>query len=196
MKLFACAALIGTLVAFSTSAQAVTFDVSGANLYGQTVSGTIEADAGLTTINAINLQVSGSIFNPYNVIAGYSGNVLSAQSANLFQTKIISLFFSSTDTDAYLANLHSQIVADQKNMQDFLNFILANCNGDAACQQAANQQFSLDMTVFFQRNQLLFAATVVAEALPTPLPAALPLFASGFAFLGWAARRRKQRQVA
>jgi hypothetical protein len=35
-----------------------------------------------------------------------------------------------------------------------------------------------------------------AAAAPTPLPATLPLFATGLGVLGWAARRRKQRQRA
>jgi PEP-CTERM motif-containing protein len=44
-------------------------------------------------------------------------------------------------------------------------------------------------------NGSAFLATT-GEITATPLPATLPLLASGLGFLGWAARRRKQKQVA
>jgi hypothetical protein len=50
------------------SANAVTFDVTGQNASDQTVTGTIDANATLTVINAINLQISGQPVNPFNVI--------------------------------------------------------------------------------------------------------------------------------
>ena len=53
-------ALLAATVVFACSdAHAVTFNVSGVNAFGDTLSGSLEADAALTTITAINLQVSG-----------------------------------------------------------------------------------------------------------------------------------------
>lgn len=46
------------------------------------------------------------------------------------------------------------------------------------------------------RLAAFFATEADLTATATPLPAALPLFASALGFLGWAARRRKQRHVA
>jgi hypothetical protein len=42
----------------------------------------------------------------------------------------------------------------------------------------------------------LYLGSWTEAAVATPLPAALPLFATGLGVLGWAARRRKQKQLA
>jgi hypothetical protein len=50
--------------------------------------------------------------------------------------------------------------------------------------------------VDFGPSNLDFEATVTFDTTATPLPAAFPLFATGLGVLGWAARRRKQKQLA
>jgi hypothetical protein len=59
------------------SAHAVTFDVTGSNILGQTLTETLDGDAALTNVTTVNLQVSG-VSDPLVNVTRYVSPVLNA----------------------------------------------------------------------------------------------------------------------
>src|SRR5215475_4635259 len=96
------------------SANAITFDVTGSNIFGENVTGTIDGDATLTVINAINLQFSAG---NYTVINSYVPNVLVADTNPHFIFEQITLFFSSTDANQLLDALTAGYQAAHINIE-------------------------------------------------------------------------------
>ena len=163
------------------SARAVTFDVSGSNIFGATLTGAIFGDAALTSINSVNLQVSG-VADPLIFFGG--GNASSFQASNI-SGFAATIYLSSPPGLAELQAQH-----DANAITWLITFNPASCGSDLACQsivtaqRAGALQFNDDL--FFRQ----FVAT--AAVLETPLPTALPLFATGLGVLGW---RRKRKAV-
>ena len=91
-------------------------------------------------------------------------------------------------------------------LSDFsTEFARAGCSR-AAIAQIANRRVRHHKQIFCRRHPTVSfvfrvpkpwevhgSDVLTVEALATPLPAALPLFASGVAFLGWLARRRRNK---
>ncbi len=182
------------------SANAVTFNVTGSNVLGQTVTGTIDGDAGLTTLNAINLVIPAMSGSPFNVIDDYTGNQLAADttpSGN--HDAFISFFFSSSDTDAYINTLLTTYAGLQAFYTSQHSAALFACVDPAhqpaapGCGTDADATFAAQLAALDVLRQTNFGATVVAQVETTPLPAALPLFASGAGLLGFLGWRRKRK---
>ena len=180
------------------SANAVTFDVTGKSIDGVggiSLTGTIDGDAALTVINSINLQRF-PIANPFNVINSYVPFVLHASSTPPTVPLNITLFFSSTDMNDFL-NAQGLIYFTTLNqLQAQANVAAAACNGDEFCLEIVDSDLTAAKLPILINGQRTFGALVVAEAATTPLPAALPLFASGAGVLGFFGWRRKKKAAA
>lgn len=177
------------LFAGCSFANASIYNVTGTSLDGDTLTGTIDANAGLTTIFSINLAVS-ELPNPLTSIQSYALPQLEAVNPGpdaLPNPLPIYLSFAGgpsladvnnsikTDHDAALNSLTSQL--DQLIAT---NFFGVNATAIAATEaEIASANATYDAS---------FAATAVA-AVPEPATDALMIL--GFLGLGWMAYRKK-----
>jgi hypothetical protein len=185
-----CAVLAGI---WNSRAQAVTFDIAGMDAGGQTISGTIAGDATLSTVTSVNLIESGA-GNPFNLLFnnGFSGSVPLVTVTDAPEDAVLILYLSLPGGET-IAQLNQLIQTNYSNAvaNAQATYYPSQCNGDPTCistilgDQAAaisNANTALDNS---------FAAT--ATPLATPLPAALPLFATGLGALGLLGWRRRRK---
>jgi len=169
-KVLGAAFAAGFLFA-ANSASAVTFDVNGANIFGATLTGTIEGDATLTTVSAVDLLVS-NIANPFTVLQNYAAPVLSASNIDSSFITVWLTFAGGPPTNS-LADIQTSYNADTQNVLAL--FDPATCNGDLPCEAFVSAQRAAAIAQTDAIYATEFAATAVSE---TPVPAALPHFRS------------------
>jgi hypothetical protein len=158
----------GLLFSGSGPARAVTYDVSGSNGVGYTLTGTIVADATLSTITSVNLIETSSSASSITSFISYSSPVLVID-PSIYGTVFLS--FAGGPTPAQLAAL----------IPGYFQTTYG-CGTDPICVAILTQDS--------------FVATATAEVSATPLPAALPLFAGGLGALGLLGWRRKRKAPA
>jgi hypothetical protein len=169
-KLATAASIVLGLVVLIGPARAVTYDVSGSNGVGYTLAGTIVGDATLSTITSVNLIETSSSASSITSFISYSSPVLVID-PSIYGTVFLS--FAGGPTPAQLAALIPGY------------FQTTECGTDPICTAILTQDS--------------FVATATAEVSATPLPAALPLFASGLAaagLIGWRRKRKAATQSA
>jgi hypothetical protein len=162
------------------SAHAVTFDVTGSNLNGQTLTGTLDGDAALTDVTAVNLQVSG-VADPLTIVSSYASPVLGASNSTL--TELVYLSFaggpSLSDVSQMIFNTYQSALTNAQTG-------LAECGTDTLCVIFENSQLAR-ATVNYDQS---FAATAVAAV---PEPSTWAMMMLGFAGVGFVAYRRKSK---
>ena len=172
-KLTVAASFILGLILAIGPARAVTYDISGIDISGDTLTGTIVGDATLSTITSINL-VDSQLSSPLTVVQGYGNSILSA--APTTGTPVVTIAFNS-NAFSFLSNLNTSL-----------------CNGDPVCVNILTAQLTSDLnSVSGGDFSSQFAATATAEVATTPLPAALPLYATGLGALALIRWRRKRK---
>jgi PEP-CTERM motif len=166
------------------SAHAVTFDVTGSNLLGQTLTGTLDGDAALTNVTAVDLQVSG-VTDPLTIVSSYASPVLGASNSTL--AELIYLSFaggpSLSDVSQMISNTYQSALTNAQTQ-----FNVSQCGTDPLCVTLENSELASatnSATVIYDQS---FAATAVA-AVPEPSTWAMMLL--GFAGVGFMAYRRK-----
>jgi hypothetical protein len=166
----------GTIVAvtiavlfMADTARAMTFDITGQNIFGSTVTGTINGDPTLSSVTAANLSVSRQS-GAFDFIDNYSGMVLAVHNnaENFFPN--ITLFFSSIDAEDFLAASSGELAT----------LIATNFFG----------QNTPEINALEAADTFSFAATVEAE---TPLPPTFPLLVAGIGVLCLLDWRRKKK---
>jgi hypothetical protein len=169
MKFSVCAALIGAFVAFGASAQAVTYDWS---FTSASVSGGGTLDTNVPVGPAQIVGISGTWGG--NAITGliapggfFNDNTL------LALTPSTALTFNGFSFD--VSGVPVEV------------FFCMPMDGCLLASYAAEIQDS---------RRILGTFSISPALMATPIPTALPLFASGLGFLGWAVRRRRQKQIA
>ena len=183
------AAFAAALLVTANSADAVTFNVDGANIFGATLTGTIEGDAALTTVSAVDLQVS-NILNPFTVVQNYFAPVLSVSNIDPSFITVWLTFAGGPPTNS-LADIQTSYNNDIQNVLAL--FDPATCNGNLGCELFVSAQRAGAIAQTDAIYATEFAAAAVSE---TPVPAALPLFATGVGALGLMGWRRKRKQAA
>jgi hypothetical protein len=157
--------LLAVLTAASP-ARAVIYDVTGSNLFGNTLTGTIVADATLTTITSINLIDSAATSSPITSIISYTSPGLLVSNpvpGRLVNPLPIFLSFAGGPT----------LGQDSQLIQSYAASV---CGTDPICQ-------------------FVFAAeSFVATAVPAvPEPSTWAMMILGFAGIGFMAYRRKSK---
>jgi hypothetical protein len=165
------------------SVHADTFDVTGSSVSGgTTISGTITGDAALSTVTSADLLVSGET-DPFTVIQSYSNGVLAL-------TDPLSLY---PEIFVYLSAAAQQGIEDDYQGELFqvgYDDSGTSCQGVPSCYAGYEALLQAAIAALDVEYNSDFAATPTATA--TPLPAALPLFATGLGALrlfGWRRRR-------
>jgi hypothetical protein len=146
-----------------TDARAVTFNVTGTNFSGDALTGTLEGDAALTTVTAINLVVSGPGPIPDGPVT--------------FLIDYVSPHLQAVDPSNTLG-LHIYLSGPTPSEIDAL-ILVTSCADSPPCADTLN----LLRPSWFP---------AVATAAEVPLPAALPLFATCLGFLGLLGWRRRR----
>ena len=169
-----------------SSAEAVTFDVSGHWNPSPTLSGTLDIDVTAGVVTGVDL-----------VVSGVSQHFTILQYAN----------YSSSFNVTSLGFITQNIIAPNSYYELDIQFYgtLAGFTGvnNIASAQAAYYQydifFSLPGSPFWDWHQVAqgsFSGSITPEVTTTPLPAALPLFATGLGGLGLLGWRRKRKNAA
>jgi hypothetical protein len=185
----AVAAVVGFYCAVGP-ARAIIFDVSGTNLAGDTLTGTIDANASLTTISSLNL-VDSAFSSPLTVfeIFNYYPGGFTVGTADL--TRDVSFFFVPNPAAVLQSN---QIAYDNAVAAANAQFNVASCaTGDTVCQTVVAQELASALA-FPNLQYFAFASTATVSA--TPLPAALPLYGTGLGALALLRWRRKRKAAA
>ena len=188
-KLAFAASIFSALVLVGSGpARAITYDVSGTNFLGDTLTGTVEADASLTTITSVNLvntdSFFGGQFTVFRFFDVFPGE-FTVSTAGL--TKSANFFFLP-ESAAVLQNYEAAL-ADAR-----AQFNVASCDStDIVCQIVVNQELAGALSTAATQYGDPFALTATAEVSATPLPAALPLYATGLGALALLRWRRKRK---
>lgn len=170
------------------------YNVTGTNLDGATLTGTIDATAGLTTISPINLVVFGPPNSPASIqltsIQSYAMPLLEALNpgSNALPYPVpIYLSFAGGPTIAYVNNLikteHDAVVNPLESQLN--NLIATNFLGINDPEIAATEAALFGANAFYD---VTFTATAVAAV---PEPSSYALMIVGFLGLGWVAYRKK-----
>lgn len=190
MKLLIKAAIIAAALGASTAASAATFDFSYTFTDGQQVTGSLDGTLSGTSItNISDLQVS------LNGIA-FSGGTDASGAATSLQIYGWNTSDESFDAPAAFSTVSSKnnfMIADQSPAgSPNYEFVFVNDPSFGTSVQAANflhsDSFSGSGATQFAND--LGAGTWSVTPAPVPLPAALPLLASGLALFGIGRRRR------
>ena len=186
LKYLVAASLLGLTI---SSANAVTFDVTGTDGYGDTLTGTMVGDAGLTYLTSINFNETGQQ-NPFTTIFSYSPYV--ALVGNGSRNFWVSFSFAGGPTPSEALQMidttYSNGIANVQAAYD-----PTICGADPICQAIILSDQAAGLTLLATLRNYSLVASAVAE---TPLPAALPLFASGLGALGLLGWRRKRKAQA
>jgi hypothetical protein len=186
------------IIAFSIlsicGANAVTFNVSGSDLLGDTISGTIEGDPTLSTITSINLVDADG---PLTRISNYQAS--NGMLIGVSPTTLVPIFLSFAGGPTLMAANDNAFAYYQSLVTaSFSTFNPAVCGTDVGCQASVQRlrdgSLAQDAAIF----NSTFIASASSQVATTPLPAALPMFASALAgagFFRWF-RRRKQKATA
>ena len=207
-------ALIAIAVLLSTPANAVTFDVSGSNAFGDSLTGTLNGDAALTTVTFINLTLDPSTVRSLAVpfVVSYTSPKLVAQSEFIFTQNpfgetgtalLLTIWLSypggptqAANTQAIDSIFQGEIAqANASNNPDSCG----PANGGAlidACRASVDIELQKEINQINSDYALNFSAVAVPQVAETPLPAAFPLFASGLGALGLLGWRRKRKTAA
>jgi hypothetical protein len=155
-------------------AEAVTFNVIGANLSGSSITGTIEADPALTSITSVSLTVSGSgpvpnglreVLTSFGTFLLPGAPVLAAESPNS-RIYVYLSFAGVPDLSALIA-------------EHVATYDPSQCDTNTSCIAF----------VTAQRDAPFFTTLSIADA---PLPAGFPLFASAIGTYGFLAYRNRR----
>src|SRR5262245_9430205 len=182
------AAFAAGLLLGASSANAVTFDVNGSSIFGATLTGTIEGDAALTTVTAVNLKAS-NVINLFNVLNVWTAPLLIASNSDPQFINVYLTFAGGPPADdlAQGQSKYNGAIADVFAAHDPVV-----CGIDLSCQALVLQERSDAIDEVNQAFADTFYATATAQ---TPLPAAFPLFAGGLGALGLLGWRRKKKAV-
>jgi hypothetical protein len=158
--------LLLAVLAAASPARAVIYEVTGSNLLGNTLTGTIDGDATLTTITSINLVDSAATSSPITSIISYTSPALLVSNPvpGGFNLPIFLSFVGGP-------------TLDQAN-QLIQSYAVSVCGTDTICQ-----------FVFAAQS---FTATAV-PAVPEPSTWAMMIL--GLAGIGFMAYRRKNKMT-
>lgn len=188
------------LFAGCSFANASIYNVTGTSLDGDTLTGTIDANAGLTTISSINLVVSGLPNSPASIqltsIQSYALPLLEAVNpgSNALPYPVpIYLSFVGGPT---IADVNSLITTDRDAVVDPLEsqldtLIATNILGQNAPGIAAEE--TALRTAIFSANAFYDATFTATAVAAVPEPSTWAMMIVGFLGLGWAAHRKKGR---
>jgi hypothetical protein len=169
MKLSVCVALVGVLVSFGTAAQAATYNWS---FTSPLASGSGTLDTNVPVGPAQIVGISG-VWDS-NAITG----LLAPNTFGANDNTLLALTPSAALT---VPGLSFAVSGTSVN-------IFSCTEADASfCSPSGDYRFI---------DSFASASTGTFSVSATPIPAALPLFASALAIIGWAARRRNQKQIA
>jgi hypothetical protein len=176
------AAAAQLLAATSSFASPVTYDLTATLYGGGTVTGDFTVNNG--TLTAFDFNLPGGLPDPVaseiNLSNTFPSQTFISVSA-LPQTQIGSYYYDSGNSTYYYTVLNLQ-----------LNSLPTDANptslGFSSLLQAPLFGSNWDYIGTFQSGTISLDTPVSA----TPLPATLPLFAGGLAFVGYLARRRKK----
>jgi hypothetical protein len=179
-RLLGAAFAAAIAVAFPVgSANAATFNVIGSNQDLQTLTGSMDIDTNLGQITSVDFQVGGEDFT----------KIIGSLSLTSALWEVAAQNPSSTSDEIGVAFLASSLVGFNGSTFTASDFSLINAYfGSLPC---GGIQCDVNMAL----AQVTFGATLTPVA-QTPLPAALPLFATGLGALGLFAWRRKRKAQA
>ncbi|MBR0695810.1 PEP-CTERM sorting domain-containing protein [Bradyrhizobium lablabi] len=184
---FIASAVCAMVLIATSPAHAVVYDVSGTNLAGDTITGTIVGDATLSTITSINL-VDSALSSPVTSFYFYDGSRLLAFAADAALNNTVDVRFTS-DPATLLQNFQLAYSTDVATA--ISNFDPAICGTDEGCvasilQARADAIASAQIDFYFP-----FAATATPHVAAVPEPSTWAMLILGFCGLGFATYRRR-----
>jgi hypothetical protein len=190
MKLLIKAAIIAAALGASAVASAATFDFSYTFSDGQQVTGSLDGTLSGTSItNVSDLQVS---LNGAAFAGGSDSN--GATSLQIYGWDTSDQSFDAPAAISTVGSKNNFLIADENpNISGGANYEFAYVNDPSGTFVQANNFLASDS--FSGPGATQFAAdagtgTWMVTPAPVPLPAALPLLASGLALFGIGRRRR------
>jgi fluoride ion exporter CrcB/FEX len=197
MKKFGLYIFVALLFGGASPASAVIYNVTGSNLLGQTLTGTLEGDAALNTVTAVDLLVSG-VANPFTTLSSYSSPAHPAYNGSTSPallvyngsfTEFIFLGASLSDIPLLAFDWYQHDIAWANS-----TYNVAMCGTDPICQAVVAQRNAIALNDLASNypNFLnhAFAATAVAAV---PEPSTWAMMILGFAGVGFMAYRRKSK---
>ena len=192
-RMLASLLLGGTTLLFAVgSANAFSYPGFGADTLGPALIITLNSDGTGTVSNGPGFAQGAfdGIEDTYVGLENFSGQTVGAVSlsgANIFG-------FDGDGLNSYGATANGMDTSGYGGPRVYFTTV-DNSNGTV---HIINGLINGDFTYFSLEERLDSASFTVTGTAPgtTPIPAALPLFASGLGMLGWVARRRKKKAIA
>ena len=179
------------LFAGATSpARAVIYNVTGSSPTGQTLAGTIDGDAALANVTAVDLLVSG-VANPLIFVVDYLTPTLTATN-NVGVTAIIYLSFAGGPAESDFAPIYNSYQAGL--IEIFTAYNIDNCGGGANYLQCVVATLNQSLAARSALNETFGGQVFVATAVSgIPEPSTWAMMILGFAGVGFMAYRRKSK---